>query len=91
MRKKRFLSFILAFSLLFGNLTIPNYTTKKAAASDSTTNYEGQSTNPHNQEQDPNWDEVAKKYHVDLGTKTEDGYEWNYGDIGIKYIEKQRH
>lgn len=88
MRKKRFLSFILAFSLLFGNLTIPNYTTKKAAASDSTTNYEGQSTNPHNQEQDPNWDEVAKKYHVDLGTKTEDGYEWNYGDIGIKYIEK---
>lgn len=88
MRKKRFLSFILAFSLLFGNLTIPNYTTKKAAASDSTTNYEGQSTNPHNQEQDPNWNEVAKKYHVDLGTKTEDGYEWNYGDIGIKYIEK---
>lgn len=60
MRKKRFLSFILAFSLLFGNLTIPNYTTKKAAASDSTTNYEGQSTNPHNQEQDPNWNEVAK-------------------------------
>ena len=88
MRKKRFLSFILAFSLLFGNLTIPNYTTKKAAASDSTTNYEGQSTNLHNQKQDPNWNEVAKKYHVDLGTKTEDGYEWNYGDIGIKYIEK---
>lgn len=88
MRKNRFLSFILAFSLLFGNLTIPNYTTKKAAASDSTTNYEGQSTNPHNQEQDQNWNEVAKKYHVDLGTKTEDGYEWNYGDIGIKYIEK---
>lgn len=88
MRKKRFLSFILAFSLLFGNLTIPNYATKKAAASDSATNYEGQSTNPYNQEQDPNWNEVAKKYHVDLGTKTEDGYEWNYGDIGIKYIEK---